>query len=181
MPEKVNVTTQAEFDACVAFGNYPVISTGVYHVHHHQKVYATGDAFVYAFQQADIWASGNAQVIAYDFATIHAHENAEIRLNMHAEAQVSGEVKVRAFDNAFVRACGYSDTSAYGNAVVTAENNAIVHVFGLSTVIVVNSSYIEFSEEDNSAYYEDKHGDTVIVSTDLTSPRVFLTHRLVRS
>ena len=72
MPEKIEVRSQAEFDACASDGNIAVVINCL--------VVARGNSSVEAQENSSVEAWGNSSVVARENSLVVARENVFIRL-----------------------------------------------------------------------------------------------------
>ncbi|MHB1950199.1 MAG: DUF7666 domain-containing protein [Acidiferrobacteraceae bacterium] len=114
MSDWVECSSQAQVDAAVAAGDWPVVRRGT--------VRAFGSATVHACGSATVHACGSATVRAFGSATVHACGSATV----HA----CGSATVHAFGSATVHACGSATVHACGSATVRATPHVAIHRHG---------------------------------------------------
>ena len=122
MKQKIEVTSQTEFEACVAAGNTPLVTKGEFEAWGNATVEARGDATVHASGYATVYAWDNATVYAWDNASVHASANASVHASANATVHASANATVEAWDDATV--------DARDNATVDARDSVFIRLYG---------------------------------------------------
>ena len=108
------VRTQAELDAALKAGEYPIlVGNGYFELWDSATVSASGSATVSASDSATVRAWDSATVSAWGSATVSASDSATVR--------AWDSATVRAWDSATVRASGSATVRAWGSATVSAK------------------------------------------------------------
>ncbi|MGL4810638.1 MAG: hypothetical protein ACRCXM_02585 [Beijerinckiaceae bacterium] len=94
MKKRIEVKTQAEFDACVNEGNTAVVMEGRFVAYGSASVEAYGSASVKASGSASVKAYGSASVLAYGSASVVAYGSAFIRLFSALRIKASAHVVI---------------------------------------------------------------------------------------
>ena len=108
MKQRIEVRSQAEFDACVAVGNIAIV-IGC-------RVVAWGNSSVVARGNSSVVARGNSSVVAWGNSSVVAWENSSVVARENSSVVARGNVFVRLFSALSVKASAFVSVVKHGPA-----------------------------------------------------------------
>ncbi|MDB5608122.1 MAG: hypothetical protein JWP25_5022 [Bradyrhizobium sp.] len=124
MKQRIEVRSQAEFDACVKVGNIAIV-IGC-------RVEARGNSSVVAWENSSVEARENSSVVAWGNSSVVARGNSSVVAWENSSVEARG--------NSSVEAWGNSSVEARGNSSVVARGSVFVRLF--SALSIKASAYV---------------------------------------
>ncbi|NBV06628.1 MAG: hypothetical protein EBS06_05270 [Proteobacteria bacterium] len=148
MKERVEVRSQAEFDACVKLGNIAVVIGCHIVAWGNSSVEAWENSSVVARENSSVVARGNSNVVAWGNSNVVARENSSVVARENSSVLARENSSVEAWENSSVEAWGNSNVVARGNSSVVARGNVFIRLFSALKIKV--SAYVIVMRHNNT-------------------------------
>ena len=149
MKKRIEVKSQADFDACVNDGNIALVI----------------GCSVEARENSSVVAGGNSSVVAWENSSVVAWANSSVMARGNSSVEAWGNSSVMAWGNSSVVARENSSVEAWGNSSVVAWGNVFVRLFS-AIKIKVSASVVVIKHAGSPDF---KGGQQIIATPEPTT------------
>jgi hypothetical protein len=118
MTQRIEVRSQAEFDACVKAGNIAIVIGCFVEARGNSSVEARENSSVVARENSSVEAWENSSVVAWGNSSVVARENSSVEAWENSSVEAWGNVFVRFFSALKIRASKHVAVMIHGNPAV---------------------------------------------------------------
>ena len=142
MKQRIEVRSQAEFNACVEAGNIAIVIGCSVEARGNSSVEARGNSSVVARENSSVVAWENSSVVAGENSSVVARENSSVVARENSSVEARENSSVVAQGNSSVEAWENSSVEARENSSVVARENVFVRLFAARKVKVSTSCVV---------------------------------------